>query len=222
MPTTKKKTARKAPSKFVTLRERNSWEGETWDIHIQEDGNEKAIERLSELLKRYSPDGFSILEKRLSEREVDTLVDNDTGPGYTSAHSKLSRMIPVISASSRDELEGQLYKCRLHHRRFAVSPGGFVWIEEREATALGAFLFDHGLLASEELGDLPPETCRKIVKQVKKLKSSLKTLTDSFCKRGEPADEYYGARRYVFQRTFDEFINGVKLAVKEKRTFVIE
>lgn len=84
---------------YVQFSENNAWEGEAWHRYIPIAGNEKAIERLRQIVD--SQDGgaedddpggaFGIREDILTEEQVDTLVkyaNEDTS--YSAAHGKLS------------------------------------------------------------------------------------------------------------------------------------
>lgn len=73
---------------FVTFREDNAWEGETWRFYIPVEGNGDALSRLAELVDAAGSDYR--MEAPLSEADVDVRVDTSDDNGYLPAHIKLT------------------------------------------------------------------------------------------------------------------------------------
>jgi hypothetical protein len=81
-------------SLYIQLVENNEWEGETWHFYIPVAGNEKAIGALSTLIQLWDQDPeepeYAISAKRLTEAQVDALVEYGSTGGYMAEHNKLA------------------------------------------------------------------------------------------------------------------------------------
>jgi len=83
---------------FQILIEENDWEGETWKFYIQVDGNEEAMEELSDIVSTHSE---ITLGDIIPESEVDILVKHSDS-GYMAYHNKVTG---VLSFPDRESFE---------------------------------------------------------------------------------------------------------------------
>jgi len=111
---------------YVTLIERNEWEGETWRFYIPFEGNEKAIGDLETALSAFTAaweaDGavddppYELVLDPLDSAEVDTLVKHADDDGYMFDHNMLEGQM-VLPADVLEALAGgdldPLYKGRI-------------------------------------------------------------------------------------------------------------
>lgn len=120
------------PAFYIQFSENNDYEGETWHRYIPVAGNEKAIERLRELVNAQEPDAeededseesggpFGLREGTLTETEVDVLVKyaNDDSTTYSAAHGKLEGILDLdgLLSSNRVANIEDLYKLQIEAR----------------------------------------------------------------------------------------------------------
>lgn len=85
-------------AKFV---EDNDHEGESWTFWLQIDGNEGALDVLVAVLEQYEEqvehdsEYQLVTDVKLSDHDVDVLVDHGGGDGYMANHTKVTGVLTV-------------------------------------------------------------------------------------------------------------------------------
>lgn len=98
---------------FVTFTEENEHEGETWDFHLQLDGNEKEIDALFNLLAEIENDeGFEqeyqLDTNPISESDVDVLVKHAHG-SYRADHNKVTGKFTCPELDEKNDCLSDLF-----------------------------------------------------------------------------------------------------------------
>lgn len=153
---------------YARFTEENDWEGETWHFYIPLAGNDRALERLAELIE--NREEYALAREWYSETEVRILVAN-TETGYMAEHTRLHGLLAV--PDDLDKIyKGQLVACMrqpedeppMGHRLGAMidaesSPSGRSWVEPKPGfvaevdDAVAAFLSDPKAAPDDD--DLP-------------------------------------------------------------------
>jgi hypothetical protein len=104
-------------TEFVLLTEDNDWEGEQWSFFLQLDGNEDAIQRLAEDIKRADFETqwefpFSLLTTPVTEAEVDTVIRfaAEGTDGYMPQWNKVTGTMTWSEHLDAADLGETLYK----------------------------------------------------------------------------------------------------------------
>lgn len=108
-------------TEFVVLTEVNDWEGETWHVFLQWDGNEVALAHLSADIRRAGFDTkwdfpFDLMLQPLPESEVAVILahadddDDDEADRYMPTWAKASGQFQWVPGRDHEALEDALYK----------------------------------------------------------------------------------------------------------------
>jgi hypothetical protein len=104
-------------SKFFRIKERNSWERETWNFYIPAQGNRRQIKMLARKVKEAGLENvICISMEEMEESEVDDIVKNQLDvTGYMWQHNKCkgkmnSELIKSTKANEMDVHNELFYK----------------------------------------------------------------------------------------------------------------
>ena len=92
---------------FIRFTEHNDWEGESWNFYIPLEGNEEAIDRLRDSVKKEG--AFEVGSRAYPETVVDLLCE-ESRSGYLVFENKLSGKLTFTGEESLERLFDRLYK----------------------------------------------------------------------------------------------------------------
>jgi hypothetical protein len=104
----------KVPTKYMAFKEYCEWEGETWRFYVPIRGDHYAnLCWLEGKLKSYGMSEFTVIQKELTEKEVDALCKDSKG-GYMAFHNKMEGTIDLKeldkAGATKESLSEFLYK----------------------------------------------------------------------------------------------------------------
>lgn len=97
--------------KFTQLIEHNQHEGESWSFWLQVDGNEDALNELSNLIEEEElQETYELTDVTIYEWELDTLINyGNFGYGYMNQHHKVAGKLTFTDEFHVDDI----YKGRI-------------------------------------------------------------------------------------------------------------
>jgi hypothetical protein len=114
-------------AKFYKIKERNSWEHETWNFYIPAQGNRRQIKMLARKVKEAGLENvIHIFMEEMEESEVDDIVENQRDvTGYMWQHNKCKGKMnsELIKSTKANEID-------VHNELFYKGPQRGLGIEK--------------------------------------------------------------------------------------------
>lgn len=100
---------------YITFRESNQWEGESWNFYIPVEGNKEAIEELQKISngKVDAPTAYVVKELLLTENDVNGKV-KDCDSGYLNYHNKLEGRLDLKRLKNYKKEAKKIGQCPLY------------------------------------------------------------------------------------------------------------